>query len=102
MAAVLAFRRSSRSIRSGRSCRLPSRESLRIALIRPSIFRVDERMKSIDFIRSSTRKMDGLINAILKLSREGRRQLRPERIDLEDLLKANTAAIQHQLSEADG
>jgi signal transduction histidine kinase len=29
--------------------------------------------EAIGFIRSSTRKMDGLINAILKLSREGRR-----------------------------
>ena len=30
--------------------------------------------ESIGFIRSSTQKMDRLINAILKLSREGRRQ----------------------------
>lgn len=29
--------------------------------------------EALDFIRTSTRKMDGLINAILKLSREGRR-----------------------------
>jgi len=58
--------------------------------------------EAIDFIRSSTRKMDGLINAILKLSREGKRQLRPEPINLGDLLKANSAAIQHQLAEADG
>src|SRR5690606_34928704 len=36
--------------------------------------------EAIGFIRSSTRKMDGLINAILKISREGRRPLKPERI----------------------
>ena len=35
--------------------------------------------EAIGFIRSSTRKMDALINAILKISREGRRQLKPER-----------------------
>ena len=38
--------------------------------------------EAVGFIRSSTRKMDGLINAILKLSREGRRALKPERVDL--------------------
>ncbi|HEX3756108.1 MAG TPA: CHASE3 domain-containing protein, partial [Rhizomicrobium sp.] len=44
--------------------------------------------EAIGFIRSSTRKMDGLINAILKLSRDGRRLLKPEPIRLENLLKA--------------
>ena len=58
--------------------------------------------EAIDFIRSSTRKMDGLINAILKLSREGRRVLRPERVDLAELLSASAAAVQHQVSEANG
>ena len=42
-------------------------------------------------------KMDGLINAILKLSREGRRVLMPEPIDLKALLKAAAANVQHQL-----
>ena len=37
--------------------------------------------EAIGFIRSSTRKMDSLINAILKLSREGRRSLRPESVN---------------------
>jgi signal transduction histidine kinase len=41
--------------------------------------------ESIDFIRSSTRKMDRLINAILKLSREGRRNLNPESLAMEAL-----------------
>jgi len=58
--------------------------------------------EAIDFIRSSTKKMDGLINAILKLSREGRRQLRPEAVDLKDLVEASSAANQHQLAEAEG
>ena len=58
--------------------------------------------EAIGFIRSSTRKMDGLINAILKISREGRRALKPEPIDLEVLLKTQTNAIQHQMSDAGG
>ena len=40
---------------------------------------MDDLPEAIGFIRSSTHKMDGLINAILKLSREGRRVLKPER-----------------------
>ncbi|WAC27329.1 sensor histidine kinase [Ancylobacter sp. SL191] len=58
--------------------------------------------EALGFIRSSTRKMDGLINAILKLSREGRRVTKPERIDLPALLNNSAAAIQHQVTEAQG
>jgi signal transduction histidine kinase len=46
--------------------------------------------------------MDGLINAILKLSREGRRTLKPELIDVELLLRNVADNIQHQLSESGG
>jgi signal transduction histidine kinase len=58
--------------------------------------------EALGFIRSSTRKMDELINAILKLSREGRRVLRPERVDLGEVILASSKVIQHQLSEAAG
>ena len=58
--------------------------------------------EAIGFIRSSSRKMDNLINAILKLSREGRRTLRRERVDLSEMIKASAASLQHQLSEAGG
>ena len=58
--------------------------------------------EAIGFIRSSTGKMDNLINAILKLSREGRRALQPEPVDLGEIIKTSAAAIQHQLSEAGG
>lgn len=58
--------------------------------------------EAINFIRSSTRKMDGLINAILKISRDGRRPLQPEPIDLEALVRASGDAIQHQIADADG
>jgi signal transduction histidine kinase len=46
--------------------------------------------------------MDGLINAILKLSREGRRVLKPEPIRLENLLKTAADNVQHQMTEAGG
>jgi signal transduction histidine kinase len=58
--------------------------------------------ESIGFIRSSTRKMDGLINAILKLSREGRRTLKPERIDLGALLQTAADNVAHLLTDAGG
>lgn len=58
--------------------------------------------EAINFIRSSTRKMDGLINAILKISRDGRRPLQPEPIDLQGIVQASGEAIQHQIAEAGG
>jgi signal transduction histidine kinase len=64
---------------------------------------VDEDLpEAIQFIRTSTRKMDGLINAILKISRDGRRPLKPEPIDLETLIRASADVIQHQVLDADG
>ena len=57
--------------------------------------------ESIGFIRSSTQKMDRLINAILKLSREGRRVLNVETLDMSALLQGVAASLKHQ-SEARG
>jgi signal transduction histidine kinase len=58
--------------------------------------------EAIGFIRSSTKKMDGLINAILRLSREGRRVLKAERIDVKQLIEAGVSSVAHQIAEADG
>lgn len=58
--------------------------------------------EAIGFIRSSTKKMDGLINAILKISRDGRRELKVERVDLKALAEAGAAAVGHQVGESDG
>lgn len=55
--------------------------------------------EALRFIRASTGKMDGLINAILKLSREGRRELRPEPVDLVTLFKNAAASVRHQTEE---
>ena len=58
--------------------------------------------EAISFIRAATRKMDSLINAILKISREGRRQLKPESLDLPELVRASADAIHHQVADSDG
>jgi PAS domain S-box-containing protein len=55
--------------------------------------------EAIGFIRSSTVKMDKLINAILKLSREGRRVLMPEPLSMRQLLEAQRQSVAHQLQE---
>lgn len=57
--------------------------------------------EAVHFIRASTAKMDGLIGAILKLSREGRRELKRERVDLHDLLTRAATSLQHQIDEAE-
>ncbi|WP_322965239.1 sensor histidine kinase [Sphingomonas fuzhouensis] len=49
--------------------------------------------EAIGFIRTSTAKMDRLINAILKLSREGRRVLAPEMIPLDQLVEQITDSM---------
>jgi signal transduction histidine kinase len=58
--------------------------------------------EAVAFIRASAKKMDGLINAILKISRDGRRELRPERIDIEEAATRATDAVRHQINESGG
>lgn len=58
--------------------------------------------EAIGFIRTSTAKMDRLINAILKLSREGRRTITPERIEMGPMIAGIRDTLQHRLDEADG
>jgi signal transduction histidine kinase len=52
--------------------------------------------EAIRFIKVSTAKMDRLIAAILKLSREGRRVMAPERIEMVSLLQGIADSLQHQ------
>ena len=54
--------------------------------------------EALGFIRSSTQKMDRLINAILKLSREGRRQLTPEPIDLAAMVGTQRQSLAQQIA----
>ena len=53
--------------------------------------------EAIGFIRTSTAKMDRLINAILKLSREGRRTIAPEALDPADVAEVAVAALRHAI-----
>jgi signal transduction histidine kinase len=58
---------------------------------------IDEDLpEAIRFIRSSTEKMDRLINAILKLSREGRRTLVPEPLAMAELVSKAADALRHR------
>ncbi len=78
--------------------RTPSEDEIREARLAVT----EDLPEAMGFIRSSTKKMDALINAILKISRDGRRKLQPERIDLKALLEASAATVQHQLAEQGG
>src|SRR6186997_2755234 len=44
--------------------------------------------------------MDRLISAILNLTREGRREFKPERIDVRELIEAIVTTVAHQAAEA--
>ncbi len=56
--------------------------------------------EALGFIKSSIAKMDRLITAILNLTREGRRQFTPERIDTRDLIEGIVKTVAHQADEA--
>ena len=52
--------------------------------------------EALRFIKTSTEKMDRLINAILRLSREGKRSLTAERLDMAGLLSRLVETMRHQ------
>jgi signal transduction histidine kinase len=56
--------------------------------------------EAIRFIQTSTAKMDRLITAILRLSREGRRVMAPERLDMAAVLGGILDSVRHQAGEA--
>ncbi len=55
--------------------------------------------EALGFIKASIDKMDRLINAILRLSREGRREFRPEIVDAKALAEAIAGSFAHRLQE---
>ena len=57
--------------------------------------------EALGFIKSSIAKMDRLITAILNLTREGRREFEPVRIDTRELIEAIVTTVAHQAAEAD-
>jgi signal transduction histidine kinase len=56
--------------------------------------------EALEFIKSSIAKMDRLITAILYLTREGRREFSPVRIEMRELIEAIVQTVAHQASEA--
>ena len=57
--------------------------------------------EAIGFIKTSIGKMDRLINAILRLSREGRRDFQPERVDMDALFTGIRGSLAIQADSAD-
>jgi signal transduction histidine kinase len=56
--------------------------------------------EALGFIKSSIGKMDRLISAILNLTREGRREFKPVKIDMRELIETIVATMAHQAAEA--
>ncbi|NUR12985.1 MAG: GHKL domain-containing protein [Bradyrhizobium sp.] len=56
--------------------------------------------EALGFIKSSIAKMDRLISAILNLTREGRREFQPVKIDTSELIEAIVSTLAHQAAEA--
>lgn len=56
--------------------------------------------EALGFIKTSIAKMDRLIQAILGLSRQGRREFKPEHLDMTTLLNGIAASLAHQAGAA--
>ncbi|MBB5746627.1 sensor histidine kinase [Brevundimonas variabilis] len=85
------------------------RQISRLETVAPDLIETDavtavreELPEAIGFIRASTAKMDGLINAILKLSREGRRNLVPETLGMTTLVQGIADSVRHQVDATEG
>lgn len=55
--------------------------------------------EALDFINSSSTRMDNFISALLKLSRLGRKELKLERFEPHDLIESILKSLAHQISE---
>ncbi|PJG52788.1 histidine kinase [Bradyrhizobium forestalis] len=56
--------------------------------------------EALGFIKTSIAKMDRLISAILNLTREGRREFQPVKIDTRELIEAIVSTLAHQAAAA--
>ncbi|MDP4002965.1 MHYT domain-containing protein [Methylobacterium sp. NEAU K] len=79
-----------------------TRDDVRAALDgHPQAERIDTEFgEALGYIKAAVNRMEGLIAAILKLSREGRRQFNAERLDMTALLRGVADAQQHQAEAA--
>jgi signal transduction histidine kinase len=57
--------------------------------------------EALGFIKSSIEKMDRLISAILKLTREGQRNFEPVRLDMREVIENIVATLAHQAAEGE-
>lgn len=57
--------------------------------------------EALGFIKTSITRMDRLIHAILALSREGRKEFAPSRVDVGELIATIAGSMAHQLHERD-
>lgn len=71
-----------------------------IALEGPDKQLSEDFSEALGFIKSSIAKMDRLISAILNLTREGRREFEPVKIDTRELIEAIVSTLAHQAVEA--
>ncbi|AWM01044.1 sensor histidine kinase [Bradyrhizobium amphicarpaeae] len=60
----------------------------------------DDVSEALRFIKTSIAKMDRLISAILNLTREGRREFQPVKVDTRELIEAIVSTLAHQAAEA--
>ncbi|WP_284269774.1 sensor histidine kinase [Bradyrhizobium iriomotense] len=80
---------------------LATNEPAGIALEGPDKQLSQDFSEALGFIKSSIGKMDRLISAILNLTREGRREFEPVRIDTGELIEAIVTTVAHQAAEAE-
>lgn len=71
-----------------------------IALESPDKQLSEDFSEALGFIKTSIAKMDRLISAILNLTREGRREFQPTKIDTRELIEAIVSTLAHQAAEA--
>ncbi len=63
---------------------------------------MDRMPGALKFVVESSRKMDALITALLKVSRMGRVEMRPATVDMNELLRIILASLSYQLQQAGG
>jgi PAS domain S-box-containing protein len=98
---ILGFTAELENARRAAETLLADVERVQPALVTPDVRSAlaEDLPEALRFIRASTGKMDRLIGAILKLSREGRRVLAPEPIDLTALIGGIADTLRHQLDD---
>ena len=78
----------------------PQVDVAEIALDGPDKQLSEDFAEALGFIKSSIGRMDRLISAILNLTREGRREFQPEKIETRDFIETIVSSLAHQAAEA--